>query len=190
MIRIFAFLACLTPSVAFAQSSDPLASDSNGAEHQLMHHSTGSESPTEAGQAAFAAIQEIVGILESDPHTVWTKVNIDALRQHLIDMNNVTLDAEVSSKAIDGGMRYTVTGLGKVRDSIQRMVSAHAATMDAVDGWHFEAAEVAGGATLTVLAPANRLEELHGLGFIGIMVRGMHHQQHHLMLARGEEPHK
>ena len=47
--------------------------------------------PTEAGQGAFAAIQEIVAILEADPDTDWSKVDIDALRQHLVDMNAVTL---------------------------------------------------------------------------------------------------
>ena len=28
------------------------------------------------------------------------------------------------------------------------------------------------------------------LGFIGVVTRGMHHQMHHLMLARGENPHQ
>ncbi len=36
--------------------------------------------PKEAGQSAFAAIHEIVVMLEGDPKTDWSKVDIDALR--------------------------------------------------------------------------------------------------------------
>ena len=145
--------------------------------------------PTEPGQSAFAAIQEIVQILESDPRTDWSKVNIEALRQHLIDMNSVTLAAQVSSEPIDGGMKFIVTSDGAVRDSIRRMTSAHAATMDGVGGWHFVAKETEGGSIFEVRVPPRDMEKLKGLGFIGVMTRGMHHQQHHLMIARGEHPH-
>ena len=50
------------------------------------------------------------------PKTDWSKVNIDALRQHLVDMNSVTLAANVKNEPIDGGMRFDVTGEGPVRD--------------------------------------------------------------------------
>ena len=144
---------------------------------------------TQPGQGAFAAIQEIVEILAADPKTDWSKVNIEALRQHLIDMNNVTLAANVKNEPIDGGMRFDVTGEGPVRDSIRRMTTAHAATMNGVDGWKFEAAEIEGGASLTVHPPAKDLDKLRGLGFFGVLTLGMHHQVHHLMIARGENPH-
>jgi hypothetical protein len=60
--------------------------------HQGMTGMQGglTQQPTLAGQDAFGAIQEIVQILQSDPKTDWSKVNISALRQHLIDMNEVT----------------------------------------------------------------------------------------------------
>ncbi|HXP76590.1 MAG TPA: hypothetical protein VN823_20805 [Stellaceae bacterium] len=160
-----------------------------GAPMSMHYQMTDASVPTEPGQAAFAAVQEIVGILEADPSTDWSKVNIEALRQHLIDMNNVTLAAQVVSEPVEGGMRYTVTGAGPVQESIRRMVTAHAATMNGVDGWHFEAANAEGGAVLTVRPPAKDMEKLRGLGFIGVLARGMHHQMHHLMIARGESPH-
>ena len=50
----------------------------------------------------------IVEILEADPATDWGKVNIEALRQHLIDMDNVTLRAELKSGPVEGGMRFIV----------------------------------------------------------------------------------
>ncbi len=201
MIRAVAVLLLFSPVVAVAQSPAQSHSTGPGMVPMTMHHSGAAPTsmqhqmtlgpmPTEPGQAAFAAIQEIVGILEADPNTDWSKVNIEALRQHLIDMNNVTLAARVASEPIEGGMRYIVTGDGPVQDSIRRMVAAHAATMNGVDGWHFEAATTEGGAILTVRPPAEDVEKLRGLGFIGVLTRGMHHQMHHLMIARGENPHE
>ncbi len=202
MIRVLALITCLVPAAALAQSNFEPPADMRAA-HDLMHgqhmmqgqHMMGGQPPgnalaTQPGQSAFAAIQEIVEILSADPKTDWSKVNIDALRQHLIDMNNVTLAANVKNDPIDGGMRFDVTGEGPVRDSIRRMTSAHAATMNGVDGWKFEAAEIEGGASLTVHAPAKDEDKLRGLGFLGVLTLGMHHQMHHLMIARGENPHQ
>jgi hypothetical protein len=147
MIRILTILVWLVPCIALAQSAPDA--------HQMMHHhDAGVSVPTQPGQDAFAAIQEIVGILEANPHTDWSKVNIDALRQDLIDMNNVTLEAKATSEPVEGGMRFNVTGEGAVRDSIRRMVTAHAAAMNGVDGWRFQAATTESGATLTVVPPS------------------------------------
>ena len=179
MIRILILAACLIPTLALAQ-------------HDHAGHMTppaAATAPKEPGQSAFAAIQEIVEILEADLKTDWAKVNIDALRAHLIDMNNVTLGAQVASEPIDGGMRYSVTGAGLLSDSIRRMLLAHAATMNGVGGWRFEASAMEGGAVLTVRVPEADLRKLKGLGFMGVMARGMHHQAHHLAIARGDHPH-
>ncbi len=69
------------------------------------------------------------------------------------------------------------------------MVLAHAATMNGVDGWTFEAASIEGGASLDVRAPPKDVDKLKGLGFFGVLTLGMHHQMHHLMIARGLSPH-
>ena len=104
-------------------------------------------------------------------------------------MSNVTLAANVKNEFIDGGMRFDITGEGSVLDSIRRMTAAHAATMNGVDGWKFEAAEMEGGASLTVHPSAKDIDKLHGLGLFGVLTLGMHHQMHHLIIARGENPH-
>ena len=179
MIRAIILASCLFPTLALAQHDH--------AGHMAPPATTAM--PTEPGQSAFAAIQEIVGILEADPKTDWSKVNIDALRAHLIDMNNVTLAAQVRADPIEGGMRYAVTGAGPVGESVRRMLLAHAATMNGVGGWLFEASAMDGGAVLTVRAPEADLRKLRGLGFMGVMARGMHHQAHHLAIARGDHPH-
>ena len=200
MIRAIAFIAGLAPAVAFAQSSGMVGSgdEAHGMTmpNVMMHGQStdhrapgASAAPNEPGQSAFAAIQEIVGILNADPKTDWSKVDIDALRQHLVDMNNVVLAAEVKDVPVGSGMRFDVTGEGPVRDSIRRMVSAHAAAMNGVDGWALEAAEIDRGELLTVLPLDKDAAKLRGLGFFGVLALGMHHQAHHLMIARGQSPH-
>lgn len=193
-LRLLALIALLFTVPALAQSlhgypDQPANMPMN---HGAMHatsRGTISAVPTQPGQAAFGAIQEIVRMLEADPRTDWSKVNIEALRQHLIDMNNVTLAAEVRSEPVEGGLRFFVTGAGPVTDSIRRMLSAHAATMDGIGGWHFSVSETDGGAIFTVRVPPQDAEKLRGLGFIGVMSHGMHHQEHHWIIARGEHPH-
>jgi hypothetical protein len=97
----------------------------------------GMQAPTLPGQDAFGAIQEIVGMLEADPKTDWSKVNLEALRQHLIDMNDVTLKAGVAAKIVPGGIRVAVTGTGRTIAAIKRMVPDQAAMIDAIhpQGW-------------------------------------------------------
>jgi hypothetical protein len=150
-----------------------------------------SERPSEPGQAAFAAIQEIVSMLVADPATDWLRIDIEALRRHLIDMDNVTLRAEVVTAPVPGGMRYTVSGSGAVSESIRRMVTAHAETMSGANGMTILAEDTPEGAIMTVMLenPAD-LPKLKGLGFFGLMALGMHHQQHHLMIAMGHAPHR
>lgn len=48
-------------------------------------------------QSAFVAIQEIVWLQEANPKTDWSKVNIELLRQHLIDMDNVSLRTDFTA---------------------------------------------------------------------------------------------
>jgi len=102
MLRIILLLLLMFPADAFAQAAGgPHEGRSHemDAHHIVMsRHYPAASVPSEPGQAAFAAIQEIVGILEADPTTDWSKVNIEALRQHLIDMDNVTLRAEVKRR--------------------------------------------------------------------------------------------
>ena len=156
------------------------------------HHRKAVVEPNLAGQDAFAAIQEIVHILEADPATDWSKVNLEDLRRHLIDMNEVTLNAEIASKAIDGGIEVAVTGNGRTVEAIQRMVPAHAHVIEEahLNGWSAKADPLPNGALLTVTtSAAKEVQHIQGLGFIGVMVSGHHHQPHHLGMARGEAMH-
>jgi len=157
-----------------------------------MHGSAqtgGPNTPTMPGQDAFGAIQEIVQILEADPKTDWSKVNIEALRQHLIDMNEVTLRAAVTQRDLDNGIEIVVTGEGRTADAIKRMVPTHVSELRE-DGWNATSEDISNGVKLTITASeAQPLVKLKALGLMGIMVQGSHHQRHHLMMALGQLMH-
>lgn len=144
---------------------------------------------TLAGNDAFGTIQDVVAKLEADPATDWSKIDIGALREHLIDMNEVTLNAKADTQATDSGVTITVTGEGRTLAAIKRMVPAHVEELRAL-GWDAKTEDTANGVKLTVAAAdaAQRLK-LKALGFMGIMVQGAHHQVHHLLMAKGEFRH-
>jgi hypothetical protein len=148
---------------------------------------TAARVPTMPGQDAFGAIQEIVGILDADPKTDWSKVDLEALRQHLIDMNEVTLKAEESPRTIQGGLQIAVTGSGRTLVAIRRMVPEWAKMANGYNGWSTKTAPLPNGELLTVTATVPKeVQHIRGLGFIGLLASGSWHQQHHLMMARGE----
>ena len=191
----YAFLFTLLASPGLA-----LAQDATGQHGGMQHvpgmshegHGVSAEATSgevkEGGQSAFAAIQEIVSHLMADPETDWSRVYIEALRQHLIDMDNVTLRAHVRVQEVEEGARFEVTSEdAAVTGSIRVMVPAHATTTDGVEGWTMHATEIPGGATLTVTGADP--DRIRALGFIGVMTVGMHHQTHHLALATWQNPH-
>jgi len=160
-------------------------------QHQGMMPMAGmqgaSSMPTLPGQGAFGAIQEVVRILDADPNTDWSKVNLEALRQHLIDMDEVTLRAEAVPKQIDGGLEIAITGSGRTLTAIQRMVPAYAQTVNGLNGWTAKADTLPSGELLTVTSTdPKEVQHIRGLGFIGLLVSGSHHQPHHLAMAKGE----
>jgi hypothetical protein len=130
--------------------------------------------------------------LEADPNTDWSKVNLEALRQHLIDMNDVTLKAEAVAKSKDGGIEVTVTGEGRTVEAIKRMIPAHAHEIEQshLNGWSAKTEPLPDGVVLTVTSiDAQQVQRIRGLGFIGVMASGSHHQAHHLAMAKGEFVH-
>jgi hypothetical protein len=150
-----------------------------------------STTPTMPGQDAFGAIQEVVSILDADPKTDWSKVDLEALRQHLIDMNEVTLKADAAPKQIDGGSEIAVTGSGRTLAAIQRMIPAWVQRANGHNGWSAKAAELPNGELLTVTATnPKEVQHIRGLGFIGLLASGSWHRPHNLAMARGEFDHE
>ncbi len=158
-------------------------------EHQHQH--SNSATPLqESGQAAFAAIQEVVRRLGAAPDTDWSRVNIERRRQHLIDMDEVTLHAAIRAEPIPGGERYYVSGDGRTREAIRNMVVSHVRAMGDAEHWTMSVQDAPDGAVVTAMAKQpGDVARIHALGLIGMMSDGAHHQPHHLMLASGADPH-
>lgn len=158
-------------------------------QHGVMGGGEMSSQPTLPGQEAFGTIQEIVRMLEADPSTDWSKVNITGLRQHLIDMDEVTMRARAVEHPLDDGIEIAVTGEGRTLEAIKRMVPAHVHELVQL-GWNATTEDIPDGVKMTVTGTdAKQVTKLRALGFMGIMVQGSHHQQHHLMMAKGEFNH-
>jgi hypothetical protein len=154
------------------------------------HAAGGTAMPVMPGQEAFGAVQEIVRILEADPRTDWSKVNLAALREHLIDMNLVTLAAATDPRPVENGFVVAVTGSGRTLAAIRRMVAAQAAELSQLHGWTATAEPLPDGVLLTVTSgDPKEVVHIRGLGFIGLLASGSHHQRHHLAIALGESVH-
>lgn len=146
----------------------------------------------ESGNAAFAAVAEVVRELNDRSDTDWSRVDLEALRRHLRDMERFTLHAEILRREeIPGGLRVVVGGPDEeVRQAVRRTVEAHGPMLERETGWD---ARVRAEEERTVLAvTADRAADvarIRGLGYIGLMATGAHHTRHHWMIATGRHPH-
>ena len=118
--------------------------------HQ-MHHPSGGGA-MQPGQGAFGAMAEVVRTLEADPATDWSKVDMERLRQHLIDMDEVVLRASVKATQVPGGLAMDITGTGRTAASIRDMVIPHSTELDRMPAWSAKAEPIPDGARLTVVA--------------------------------------
>lgn len=148
---------------------------------------------TEPGNDVFGTIQEVVHRLEADPDTDWTTVDLETLRQHLIDMRNFTLKVDVlSQKPLPDGVQLTVESTTEdAAASLKRVLKAHPPMLEQETGWTMEVDSLSPGKyRLTVTSPRTTdAEKIQGLGYIGLMAAGGHHKRHHWMIATGQHPH-
>ncbi len=160
----------------------------------MQHPAPDRPTPTSPGQAAFGAISEIVALLSADSSTNWAAVDIEALRRHLIDMDDVIMRAATRATPIPGGVRISVEGTGPVQAAIRRMVVAHGGALDAMPNYRAEGTASPTGAVLVVEAEdatdQKAVARIRGLGFAGLLAEGSHHAAHHLAIARGGNPHR
>lgn len=137
-----------------------------------------------AGQAAFATIKTLVDRLQADPNTDWSQVDIDALHQHLVDMHHLTIEAQVASTPVTGGALFQIIGTGRTLEAIQRMVPMHGLEVAMSTGWKVETLNRDDGMDLTVTATDPvETAKIRAIGFMGFMVQGDHHGDHHEAMA-------
>lgn len=158
--------------------------DGHGDMMQRMMRMRAGAQNSAGGQDAFSAIRSVVQQLESNPDTDWSRINIDALREHLVDMQEVTVNAAVAGDRIAGGAVYRVTGQARTLAAIRRMVPAHAAQISAETEWTASTRELDDGVEVSVTAASeDQVDKIRALGFFGFMVSGEHHDSHHLAIA-------
>lgn len=150
------------------------------------HHS--SVELSQAGQAAFAALAEVVAALEADPTTDWSQVDITRLREHLVDMNDVVLRADARVVETQEAVLLHYRGTGRTLDAIHRMIPAHGRMMNGHRGWQSTTQINQDGVTWTLMASSEERVRIRALGAFGLLTLGSHHGPHHLAMAKGRSP--
>ncbi len=194
--KIIMLICAMTlPYIATAQT------DHNNMDHSKMHGTTAQtqsdKNPPapqlhEAGNDAFGTIQEVINQLINDPLTDWEKVNLEALRIHLLDMQDMTVNIEViSQQAIDNGMVAVVRPTtARSAKSLAKVFAAHPAQLQRETGWTMAIDLQDGQYSLTTTSTTpGDVNKIRGLGYIGLMAYGNHHQPHHWAMATGSNPH-
>ena len=145
---------------------------------------------TEPGQGAFAALSEVVRVLEGDPSTNWSKVDLTGLRAHLVDMDRLISDTVVEETLLPNGISAIATGDPETIATLRRMVPAHATQLALDDRWTVTTSEIEEGVALRVTGKnPTDVARIKGLGFFGLMASQDHHRRHHLMMALGKDAH-
>ena len=156
------------------------------AQHMQMSHSTPLTMP---GNDIFGTIQEAVQKLEADPKTDWSKVDLEALRQHLLDMKAFTEEVSViSKKPIEKGVEIKVhPDTKRAIIALKHLFSMHPAMLKSEKGWDMKATQ--NGEQWTIICTTtntSEVEEIRALGYIGLLAEGAHHQLHHWMIVTGK----
>ena len=161
----------------------------NSADHTITSNSNSVLS--EAGTDPFAVIQEAIALLEANSDTDWSAVNIEALRSHLVEMQDMTLNVNVEQQPINLGFMAVITPTtDRALESMIQVLSAHPSQMKVETGWDMTVTNNNGAFTISVTTDQLLdVDKIRGLGYIGIMAYGKHHQPHHWAMASGENPH-
>jgi hypothetical protein len=173
-----------TTTVAYTQTSH------TGHDAQMQSGQSATFVLTEPSQGAFAALSEVVRVLEADPNTDWSRVDLKGLRAHLLDMDRLVSEATATETHLPDGVKVVATGDAETVATLQRMVPAHAAQLAKDARWDVSAELTDDGVELVVTSddPSVALR-IKGLGFFGLMASQDHHRAHHLLIARGENVH-
>jgi hypothetical protein len=169
-----------------AQAGNNLMDHTSHSGHETASKAT-MTLPSESGQSAFAAIAEIVKLLNSNPETDWSKVSITRLRAHLVDMELLITEATATQNMEGDTITFTVRGTGRTLSAIRSMVPAHSEELNKSSPWNVKPHDFVGVFQLNITTPSYVEQlKLAALGFFGVMATGAHHQAHHLAMAMGE----
>ncbi len=189
-IKLFYLLASMLFAVQVMAETENRTSLSDHKSHQ-MHSLSGDL--TESGTDMFATIQEVIKKLSADPNTDWSKVNLEALRQHLRDMFEFSYNVDVISQyPLPQGVKIKVKPLtAKAIQALDRLLSAHPKMLKMETGWDMHASKSNDHYQIIVTTTKpSEVDKIRGLGYIGLLAIGNHHQPHHWAMAKGQNPHQ
>jgi hypothetical protein len=190
--KTIAIMTALLSGTAFANAQTTLSSHGDSMDHATHAQDQPLQDTilTEPGQGAFAALSEVVRVLEADPDTNWGRVDLAGLRAHLVDMDRLVSDTNVEETELPDGLSAIATGDTETIATLRRMVPVHAAQLTQDDRWTVEAIDAENGVELRVTSdnPAV-VARIRGLGFFGLMASQDHHREHHMTMARGKDAH-
>jgi len=145
---------------------------------------------TEPGNDIFGTIQETISALEADPATNWEKVDIEALRRHLLDMKAFTEEVEVlNKKDLSKGVQFLVHPQNKrAQLALKHLFAMHPSMLKKEKGWDMNTRLQQNGNWLVSCTSTNPedVAKIRALGYIGLIAEGAHHQLHHWMIATGK----
>jgi len=107
-------------------------------------------------------------------------------------MNDMTSNVDVISQTpIANGMVALVKPTTKrAEEALKRVFSAHPGVLKSESEFDMDVSFKEGVYTLTTTTSnSSDVNKIRGLGYIGLMAYGNHHQPHHLSMARGSNPH-
>jgi len=186
-LKIYCCLALIISSNAvFSENQQQTKMNLHGHKMQVKG------SLSEAGNDAFGTVQEVIVQLNNNPNTDWKKVNIEALRRHLLDMNDMTVNVEViSQENIPNGLKAIIKATTKrAALALERVFKAHPAQLQRETGWKMTVQKQGNQYVLTIVSENSQdIDKIRGLGYIGLMAYGNHHQPHHWGIATGSNPH-
>lgn len=164
--------------------------------HSAMHHQQMMKSAesnlTQAGNDIFATIQEVIVRLNNNPDTNWATVDIEALRQHLLDMNDMAVNVEIlNRKPLINGLRIALQGTtARAEKTLARVFKVHPKHLKSETGWDMKVERYGKQFIVTTTTEKpEQTQKIIALSYIGLMAYGKHHQLHHWGMSTGQNPH-
>ena len=190
-------MICLTLFICSPLVQAANSGHSAGAYHSHQETEERNVMLTEAGSDAFGTIQEVISKLLNDPATDWEMVNIEALREHLMDMHDMTLNVDlISQRPIPNGVEIVIRATtDRAASALKRVFQAHPSQLKSETGWTMKVVKTNMTKKdnqyilFTTSEDPKDASKIRGLGYIGLMAYGSHHQPHHWAMATGQNPH-
>lgn len=144
--------------------------------------------PPLLGPPALAVLAEILARLEADPATDWRRVDLEAVRAHLRDLDRVILAAEAEPRELVGGVELRVSGSDAASEAaIQRLLPAAAERLAAARRWRLATRPIEGGLLVEIRSRDPReTERIRASGLVALLVAAASDEAYLLDLARGE----